>query len=331
MPLPILTPTVYGDHPGVISGFTHTGGFTINTILTMPSETLVGDSDVLTGFAVGGGNTLKLTGGNMASVIGDAITVNGFAHAGGNTVTVASFAVADAAGTAVTMSGFAQGGHNTVSAGAFSGAFAYGDALTMTDFAKGGHNTVTGSSGHDFTTLFGDAGTMSGFAQGGSNMVVGRATNPSIMYGDAFTLTGFARGGGNTLIAPALSGGIVTSNTLYGDGHDLLGFASGGGNTLIGGQGANDTMWGDAAVVAATAHTRANTFEFAPSNAHDTIMDFHSGRDHIDLQGFGFSSFEQLATHFQTTANGLDIVFDANNDVLLHGVTTVTAGDFAFT
>jgi hypothetical protein len=212
---------------------------------------------------------------------------------------------------------------------------AYGDAQTMGDFAKGGGNSISGSA--IFTTpgpatFYGDAGTMSGFASGGGNTLTGAANADNVMYGDARTLSGHAGGGGNTLIGAAglsFLPGVVT-NTMYGDGHDLQGLASGGGNTLVSGQNANDTMWGDAAVAASTAHTRANTFVFAPSNGHDTIMDFHSGRDHIDLQGFGFSSFQQIQPLFQQTSGGLDIVFDAKNGILLSGVSQVAAGDFVF-
>jgi hypothetical protein len=213
---------------------------------------------------------------------------------------------------------------------------AYGDALTMTDFARGGENTVTGSTELTVGTtqnLYGDAGTLSGHARGGDNLVEGAAQNSTVMYGDAATLQDHARGGGNTLIgASGIAGsGDAITNTMYGDGHDLLDHASGGGNTLVSGANAEDIMWGDAAVVSSTAHTRANTFVFAPQNGQDTIMDFRSGTDHIDLQGFGFNDFQQLSQLFHTTANGLDIILDANDSILLHGVSHVGAGDFVFT
>jgi Ca2+-binding RTX toxin-like protein len=122
---------------------------------------------------------------------------------------------------------------------------------------------------------------------------------------------------------------------MYGDGYELLGFAVGGGNTLIvAGSGLKD-LWGGAAIVSPTAQIGPNTFEFLPvSNptfSTDTIMDFRSGEDHIDLQGFGISSFQQLEQDFHPTASGLDIVFGPNNDILLHGVSQVVAGDFVFT
>jgi Ca2+-binding RTX toxin-like protein len=89
-------------------------------------------------------------------------------------------------------------------------------------------------------------------------------------------------------------------------------------------------MWGGAATVSPHALIRANTFVFNQGIGHDTIMDFRSGVDHIDLEGFGLSSFQQLEPLFHTTANGLDIVFNTSSDILLHGVSHVAAGDFVF-
>jgi hypothetical protein len=61
-------------------------------------------------------------------------------------------------------------------------------------------------------------------------------------------------------------------------------------------------------------------------------MDFHPGRDHIDLQGYGFTNFSQVEALFQQTTSGLDIVFDASNGILLSGInqSQVGAGDFVF-
>lgn len=174
---------------------------------------------------------------------------------------------------------------------------------------------------------------MSGHASGGGNTVEGVAGSSTVMYGDAQTLSDHASGGGNTLIgssADGLPAGAVT-NTMYGDAQQMLGFAAGGGNTLVAGQGSEDTMWGSAATVSPTATLRPDTFVFHQGVGHDMIMDFRSGVDHIDLQGFGLSSSQQLEQLFQSTANGLDIVFNASSDILLHGVSHVVAGDFVFT
>ena len=46
---------------------------------------------------------------------------------------------------------------------------------------------------------------------------------------------------------------------------------------------ANDSMWGNAVVTGPNITPGHNTFVFAPFNGNDTINDFHSGLDHIDL------------------------------------------------
>jgi hypothetical protein len=335
MSFPIGPFVTYGAHPGEIAGNQITGGIAItddsgDAALT----TAVGEADELAGRARGGGNTVTCDNGaphGSASAVGDALTVSGQAQAGHNTVTVSGSGEVDAAGDAVTLSGAAQGGHNSVAAFCSRGVNAYGDAYAMTDHATGGHNAVTGQSALDVAALYGDAYTLSGSAAGGHNTVT--AVGTSVMYGDAYQLADHASGGGNLLIGPAHPAPLPmppVDTLMYGDGYALLGAASGGGNTLVSGQASNETMWGDAAIVSPTAHTRANTFEFGPQNGHDTVMDFHPGEDHIALQGLGVSSFAQLSPHLQQTAGGVDIVFDADNDILLHGVSQVTGGDFLF-
>jgi Ca2+-binding RTX toxin-like protein len=201
----------------------------------------------------------------------------------------------------------------------------------MTNFAKGGFNTVTASvSLGGPANVYGDAYTLSGFASGGHNILTASSPGPNgdfTLYGDAFELTDFAKGGDNQLTSPSRT---INPVTMYGDGFEQLGFASGGGNTLIAGQQVDDIMWGGAAIVSTTARIAANTFVFNQGIGHDTIMDFRSGVDHIDIEGFGINNFQQLEQLFQTTANGLDIVFSSSSDILLHGVSQVVAGDFVF-
>jgi hypothetical protein len=331
MTLPIYSTVVYGAHSGTIGDHAFTGGFTVTSNDAVP-VTVIGESDVLTDYAIGGGN-IVFAEGELATAIGDAQTVSGYVRAGHNTVTSEARGESDAAGDAITLGGYAVAGHNTVTADSSDGpAVAFGDALTMTDYARGGYNTVAGNIGlGGLANLFGDAYTLSGHASGGHNTITGSAAGPETtfnMYGDAYQLTDYASGGGNTLISPGFP--VIPTIDMFGDGHDLLGHASGGGNTLVAGQGVSDIMWGDAAVVSALATTRANTFVFSAGIGHDAIMDFRSGEDHIDLQGFGVSNFQQLSQLFTQTTSGLDIVFSSSSDILLHGVTHVSAGDFVF-
>ena len=330
MTLPTYPFVVYGAQAGTIADHTATGGFTVELLDATP-VTAIGVSDTLAAFATSAANTVFAEGEN-ASALGDAQTVTGFVQAGHNTVTSEAKGELDAAGDAAVLEGFAQAGHNTVTAMSTDGtANAYGDAYLMTSFAGGGDNTVTADIGLGGpANLYGDAYTLSGFASGGHNTLSGSSPGPDatwVMYGDAYELADFAHGGGNLLTSPSST---IAPVTMYGDGYELLGFASGGGNTLVAGQQVDDIMYGDAAIVSPSAQTRANTFDFSPGIGQDVIMDFRSGEDHIDLQGFGLSSFQQLEQLFQTTANGLDIVFNSSSSILLHGVSQVAAGDFVF-
>ena len=105
----------------------------------------------------------------------------------------------------------------------------------------------------------------------------------------------------------------------------------GGNDTLISGPN-NDQMWGDAATVAPTATTGADTFVFSSPNAHDTIEDFQPGKDHIDLKGYeDITSFSQLAPHITDTTAGALITFDPNDSILVMNDHNLTSGDFFFT
>ena len=59
-------------------------------------------------------------------------------------------------------------------------------------------------------------------------------------------------------------------------------------------------------------------------------MDFQPGKDHIELQGFSFNGFSDLASHVQDTSQGALITFDANDSVLVMGVHQLNPGDFLF-
>jgi Ca2+-binding RTX toxin-like protein len=119
---------------------------------------------------------------------------------------------------------------------------------------------------------------------------------------------------------------------LFGDGEVLLDNTRGGDDTLVGDSSTADQMWGDAMVLSPTATTGADLFLFHPGGGHDQIMDFELGRDRIEIDGFGFSGFADLTSHFQITSDGVLISLAADDDVLVRGVSLaqLTAGDFVF-
>jgi hypothetical protein len=78
--------------------------------------------------------------------------------------------------------------------------------------------------------------------------------------------------------------------------------------------------------------TDNDTFVFRPGSGHDHVYGFVAGDtalDVIELQGFGFTDFSQLAL----TADGLGntvIQLNESDTILLHDVTAadLNAGDF---
>ena len=221
------------------------------------------------------------------------------------------------------LSGHAIGGNDVLSSTAFNTTIVIGDAVTIGGRARGGADHVV-AVGRGTATAVGDAVTMNGHAQGGSDSVnVNTDYGPAIAYGDAQTMSDHAFGGNDVVMGSSTHGEI----DLYGDAETLSGYAAGGNDRLISGSG-NERMWGDAANVAASAHTGADTFVFSPLNGHDTIMDFQTGKDHIDLSNYEFASFQDVAGDIQYTPDGALIAFDANDSVLVSGVHHLAATDF---
>jgi Ca2+-binding RTX toxin-like protein len=122
------------------------------------------------------------------------------------------------------------------------------------------------------------------------------------------TLTGL----GNTDLLVGLDGDDVLDG---GDGSDVL-IGLEGDDNLLGGDG-NDT------------------FVFTHGAGLDTIEDFVSGRDVIDLSGYeGITDFADLSALFDTTTSDGNTVIDlsaAVGDGADHGADGATAGDDTLT
>ncbi len=252
---------------------------------------------------------------------------------GADIVTAGARGGADAVGDALALTGHAHGGDDTVTAQSDFAALAIGDAATPSDHAVGGNDLLTGNSAHGSVALIGDAETLSDHARGGDDTLTGRMGYPADMFGDAQTLTGFAQGGNDRLVgASNIPEGAPFGgpNHLYGDGLQLLDHAHAGDDTLVSGTISDDIMWGDAATVGPDAVRGRNLFVFAPQNGHDQIMDFQPGKDRIELAGFGFGSFQDVANLFHATPEGVLISFDPGDDVLVRGTSAgqLTASDF---
>ena len=128
--------------------------------------------------------------------------------------------------------------------------------------------------------------------------------------------------------------GTVIENATGGSARDVL-WGNEVANVLRGG-GGKDVLDGFEGADKLYGGTGADTFQFHNLETHDQIMDFATGKDHIDVSAFGFSSFMDNAA-FDGTAGELrydsgvlsgDLNGDGHADfaVTVHG-TDVHAGD----
>lgn len=152
-------------------------------------------------------------------------------------------------GDAYTLSGTAIGAGDVLVGGDLARNFMYGDAQTLTGNATGGNDNLTAGSGAD-NHLYGDAGSVNGAALLGNDTLTGASGASNIMYGDASSITrtvDVAASGNDILIGGT---GAGTGNAMYGDASLLMAnggaITTAGDDTLIGGDGAFNTLYGDA-------------------------------------------------------------------------------------
>jgi Ca2+-binding RTX toxin-like protein len=232
----------------------------------------------------------------------------------------------------------------------FNTGTATGDASVGTDTFTGVNN-VQGSNFND--TLIGAAGNQTFAGRGGADTFVyadnGGAdvvTDFTHSQGDKIDLTGVTGiysladvqahatqsspntvidfGGGNTLtltgvpLANLTTNDFIFANHIVGDNNDntLVGTA---GVDVIEGLGGNDTLTG------LGGH---DTFVFRTNFGHDTINDFQSGQDSIDIDHTLFPDIAAILN--SATPSGSDtIISDAAGDTItLKNVSTVHASDF---
>lgn len=184
-------------------------------------------------------------------------------------------------------------------------------------WAGEGNDSVTGGSGNDW--LIGEEGndTLAGGADNDS--LYGASGNDSISGGAG---EDWLYGGQND---DTLDGGAANDMLWGGSGNDSLSGAA-GVDALDGGSG-NDTLTGGAG---------ADTFVFASGHGNDTITDFATDTDHIDLSAFtGITQFSDLSGLI--TDSGNDAVIDLTGEtgggyIRLENVSSANldADDFVF-
>jgi uncharacterized surface protein with fasciclin (FAS1) repeats len=183
------------------------------------------------------------------------------------------------------------------------------------DFAdgNGGNDRILMGSGDD--VALGGNGSDRLFGQTGNDLLIGEAGNDRLVgsSGDD-TLEGGA--GRDRLFGGSgedvLDGGLHV-DFLYGGGHDDVLTGGRGSDFLIGGHG-------------------RDTFVFNTGDGHDTILDFRSGVDQIDLTGLGLSGFEAIEDGIDRGFFGTEIDLGEAGSLFLTGLfgVRVTEDDFLF-
>jgi Ca2+-binding RTX toxin-like protein len=211
----------------------------------------------------------------------------------------------------------------------------YGDGLHDTP-AQPSNNTIRSGSGDD--TIY--AGYGSDFVQSGSGDDTiygygagGLTAGATFAYAERDGADLLDGGAGNDRIF----GGGGNDQLLGGAGHDILhggsgtdGISGGDGNDIISsGYGTDYLRGGAGSDIFLYAYSDSGDASDA-NGGRDTIRDFQSGTDKIDISGY-YVSVADLT--FTQTARGLLLSFPAvyeTGEILLEGVSNLRAGDLVF-
>lgn len=210
-------------------------------------------------------------------------------------------------------------GNDSIDGGAGNDLMFGGDGDDIVNTGNGA-NTIWAGSGDDQITG-GDGNDIMGGGLGDDDISGGAGND--VIYGGQDTETAgtndtLSGGGGNDVIYAAGGNDSVTG----GDGNDNL-FSGGDNDTVEGGAG-NDTLWGGGGDDSFTGGAGADVFYFGGSSGNDTVTDFDTDEDILDLSEAvtNFASTADVEAAASDTANGLLIDLGDGNSVLLEGLAT---------
>ncbi|MEM7169312.1 MAG: matrixin family metalloprotease [Pseudomonadota bacterium] len=205
-------------------------------------------------------------------------------------------------------------------------------------FGGSGRDELRGNDGDD--ELFGEKGKDRLYGGSGNDDLDGGDSDDSLWGGSGSdTLVG---GAGNDEMRGGGSGDDIDGN----EGNDLLIGGSGAdqlvggtqGDTLRGGGGADrllggkgdDRLNGGTGNDTLTGNGGADTFVFDNNTGSDTITDFVSLKDVLDVRDYNFNSGADVLAATSNSGGNAVIRLDSNNDVTLEGVTKnqLDANDF---
>ena len=195
------------------------------------------------------------------------------------------------------------------------------ETLGGTDVVAGGEgdDVIDGGAGNDF--LFGDSGADTIAGGEGDDVILGGSGDDTLTGGAGADII---RGGSG---ADTIAGGAGDDILLGGSGADTI--DAGAGDDIVYGGSGDDTLTGGSG---------ADTFVFAPGDGSDTITDFDTDNDTINLSSFGDDiSFDDLTITATADGTGSIISVPGGADgetvtITLQGVATtdVTADLFEF-
>ncbi len=208
------------------------------------------------------------------------------------------------------------GGDDTVDAG--SGSETITAIGTGSDLVFGGSSTLLFVATGGSATIFGGTGSDTFLGGPGRAVVHGGTGGNNFLFGGTGAVTLFGGGNGDQLIAANSS----AAQALH---------AGAGNETLFGGFSRGpDTFFGSAGNASITAGSGTNLFVFTDGQAGGTasIQGFTSGRDQIDLVGYGKNEVTQ-ALKTQTVVDGTDtITLSDHTKISFANVSSLTASDF---
>jgi Ca2+-binding RTX toxin-like protein len=288
-------------------------------------ESVLSSTGNLKFFATGGSGTVVTGGGNNLIVVPSTDTGAWSINTGNGDDTV----LAGGSGNDTINAG---GGHNAITLG--SGRDVMQSTGDDTVNAGSGSETI-GAIGTGSDVIFGNSSTLFFVATGGSATVFGGSGSDTFFGGKGPDVVHGGTGGDNFLFA-----GTGTA-TLFGGGSGDQLFAAGnaaqalhagvGNETLFGGFSSGlDTFYGGTGAVTITAGSGTNQFVFTDGQAGGTasIQGFTSGRDQVDLQGYGKNEVAN-ALKSQTVVGGTDtITLSDHTTISFASVSSLTASDF---
>ncbi len=324
----IAIQSLYGENPAgtrpgdTVYGYNSTetdvndwSQFIVDAYLRPPSMTI---------YDTGGTDTIDLTGystaQNLSLVEG---TSSDLGQRDSTTNPVYNNVISIAAGTVIEN---ARGGSGNDTINGNSAANTLnGNAGNDIIFGAAGNDNLYGNAGND--TLNGDAGNdhlVGGF---GNDMVTG-GTGADQLQGNAGNDTLNGNDGNDTL-----SGGSG-DDALYGYANDDSLFGDDGNDELNGGSG-GDTLSGGAGTNTLNGGSGVDTFLISAGTTGetDTITDFTSGTDQIQINEAGYETFTAIQAAMSSNSNGTLITLASGRQIELQGVTmnSLTANDFTLT